>query len=115
MNFKMQGLGKYIIKDLADIVKFYLTLRTIDFKNDTEISKIIEISVTPKICYKHKTKHGTYEFIGVTRENSFFYIIYNGVYVQHTVESEKLNDIINFYLSESERIKFYEFQNECVK
>ena len=115
MNSKMQKLDKFLIKDLVNIINFYLTLRTIDIKNDTEILSIIKrldiLEDISEIYFKSKTIYNMYILIGITNKNFYFYISYSNKVKYNINIGQTLNEIIDIYLMESEIISFYEFQN----
>jgi hypothetical protein len=117
----MEKLSLYLIRDLINIVNFYLTLRTIDFKNDTEILKIItEVGKSQsenilKLSYKYKTTYDMFSLVGITDKDNFFYIAYYGELKYRMFAEKNLNGIIDNYLDESDLNKFYEFQNATFK
>jgi hypothetical protein len=54
-------------------------------------------------------------FVMLSNTKQYVVHIYLNIYAQHINISENLNDTIDFYLYEDERIKFYEFQNAKIR
>jgi hypothetical protein len=119
MNFKMNQLNEYLIKDLTNIVKFYLSLRTIDF-DDKIISytnrkiNCFTFGNISKLYFKFRTVFDADIYIGITNTNMYFCFSMSKNN-QYIYRAESLNRILDVYLLHDEKEKFLKFQNENKK
>jgi hypothetical protein len=121
----MEKLSLYLIKDLTNIVNFYLTLRTIEFKNDVILTRAafassFKIYGDISEVYFKIFKSCYYLYIGISNtKNKFFALSYKDYpYNEPEVSlnfSSNLIEVIDSLFNLNEKSKFYEFQNESVK
>jgi hypothetical protein len=145
----MNQLNLYLIRDLTNIVNFYLNLRTINYNKYIVIYPIIKYldlylehdwnSIIK--CVKNENinrynylnfhkymsskffqirdDHGINLYIGILNDNTYFGISYNKTRIKGPKViislSKNLNNLIEDFLTENQKIKFYEFQNEQIK
>jgi hypothetical protein len=115
----MNQLNKYLIKDLLNIVNFYLSLRTIDFKDDNILNDMSYKDIT-KVYFKFFNNIGYHVYIGLANNKKYFgfnYIrgMFKGQHKSNIYFSVHLNLIIENLLNIDEINKFYEFQNKQIK